>query len=202
VADAERRKVAKRNGESLSARAYLDGADLDGPRAPRRRVMALVAVAIVALGVLGVYSFASPKTQPTAAGTPVPTTSAAPSSGVQDAVLPPLSTAPEPVPSAPSTPVRVPVTVLNATRVTGLAGRIAGVLQAGGWEAPATGTYTGGDVAVTTVFFTEGDETQRQAAVQLVDQFPQLTGPAPRFFEVPDQPTPGLVVVAGGEWQP
>ena len=55
----------------------------------------------------------------------------------------------------------------------------------------------------TEVFFAEGDETQRQAAAQLVEQFPELQGPAPRFFDLPAEVTaPGLVVVAAGEWQP
>ena len=35
------------------------------------------------------------------------------------------------------------------------------------------------------MFFTEGDETQRQAAVQLRRGHPEVSGPAVRFFEVP-----------------
>jgi len=201
--DVERRKELRRQGETLTARDYLDGKDdVDGRRSPKRMITTLVAVAVVALGVLGVYSFTSPQTQEMASGRTAPASAAAPPSGIAIATLPPLSIQPTAVEQAPSTPVRVPLTVLNATDVSGLAGRVAGVLQGAGWEAPATGAYTGGDVAVTTVFFTQGDETQRQAAVQLVDQFPQVTGPAPRFFEVPGQPTPGLVVIVTGEWQP
>jgi hypothetical protein len=95
------------------------------------------------------------------------------------------------------------VTVLNATDVNGLAATISSAVVAAGWESPGIGAYTAGDVAASTVFFTEGDETQRQAAVQLVDQFPQLQGPTPRFFELPpDVPAPGLVIVASGDWQP
>ena len=99
--------------------------------------------------------------------------------------------------------MRVPLTVLNATQVTGLAAKISGTLVGGGWEAAGVGTYEGTDVSATTVYYTDGDETQFQAAVQLVDQFPQLQGPAPRFFELPaDVAIPGLVVVAAGEWKP
>jgi hypothetical protein len=99
--------------------------------------------------------------------------------------------------------VRAPVTVLNATSTNGLAAKAAAAFAAGGWEAPGIGGYTAGDVAASTVFFTEGDETQRQAAVQLVDAFPQLQGPAVRFFELPaDITAPGLVVVLTGDWQP
>jgi len=100
-------------------------------------------------------------------------------------------------------PVRVPVTVLNATEITGLAAKAAAAFGTGGWETPGIGGYDGGDVAASTVFFTEGDETQRLAALQLVDAYPQLQGPNPRFFELPaDVTAPGLVVVLAGDWQP
>ena len=119
------------------------------------------------------------------------------------APLPELETAPIEAAPAPTTPVRVPVTVLNSTEITGLAAKAAATFGTGGWETPGVGGYTGGDVAASTVFFTEGDETQRQAALQLVDAFPQLQGPTPRFFELPaDVTAPGLVVVLAGDWQP
>ena len=58
-------------------------------------------------------------------------------------------------------------------------------------------------MAASTVFYTEGDENQKQAAGQLIEQFPQLQGPTPRFFEAPaDVQAPGLVVVVTGDWQP
>jgi hypothetical protein len=117
--------------------------------------------------------------------------------------LPPLPTEPVAVEPTVSAPIRVPVTVLNGTDINGLAGKISSAVVGAGWESPGVGAYEGGDVAVSTVFFTEGDENQRQAALQLIEQFPQLTGPAPRFFELPaDMTTPGLVVVAAGDWQP
>jgi hypothetical protein len=97
----------------------------------------------------------------------------------------------------------VPVTVLNSTGINGLAGSIAETIAAGGWETPAVGAYSAGDVAASTVFFTEDDQTQGQAALQLIEQFPQLQGPTPRFFDVPaDVAAPGLVVVVTGDWQP
>jgi hypothetical protein len=100
-------------------------------------------------------------------------------------------------------PVRVPVTVLNSTDINGLAAKVAATVAGAGWETPAVGAYAGGDVAASTVFFTEGDENQRQAALQLIEQFPELQGPTPRFFEVPaDVAAPGLVVVTTGDWQP
>jgi len=100
-------------------------------------------------------------------------------------------------------PVRVPVTVLNSTGINGLAATIAARIAANGWETPDVGAYSAGDVAASTVFFTADDENQRVAALQLIEQFPQLQGPTPRFFEVPaDVQAPGLVVVAAGDWQP
>jgi hypothetical protein len=163
-------------------------------------LLGLVAMVVVALGVLGVYQVVSPDTdeagsQASAAETSAPVTP-------EVSALPTLPTAP-PVEPTVAAPVRAPVTVLNATQITGLAAKIAASVAAAGWETPAVGQYTATDVAASTVFFTEGDETQRQAAVQLVDQFPQLAGPAPRFFEVPaDVAAPGLVIVTTGDWQP
>ncbi|MGY2085291.1 LytR C-terminal domain-containing protein [Blastococcus sp. SYSU DS0539] len=194
AADAARRKAAKRNG---TPEVIFD----DEPeRKPRRVLTGLVAMVVVAGAVLGVYQVTAPQQQETAAVAEAPAT--APAVAPPSAALPPLTIEPAPVEPPVTTPVRVPVTVLNATTVTGLAGRISGVVTAGGWESPGVGAYPGTDVATTTVFFTEGDEQQRQAALQLIDQFPDLAGPAPRFFEVTDVPAPGLVVVATGNWQP
>jgi hypothetical protein len=92
--------------------------------------------------------------------------------------------------------------VLNATSINGLAGRISDAIKAGGWTTTAVGAYTANDIAASTVYFTQGDDQQRQAAVQLVNQFPQLQGPVPRFFDVPGNATPGLVVVVTGDWKP
>jgi hypothetical protein len=203
VADERRRRELKAQGETMTAKAYLDGADLDEKRSPRRRIIALVAVAVVALGVLGVYSFISPATQEASSGTPAGTsTAAAPAGDIADATLPELSISPPTVVADPPADVKAPVTVLNETKVNGLAGRIAGQLQGAGWETPATDAYKGSDIAVTTVFYTEGDTTQQQAAQALVNQFPQIHGPAVRFFDVPGSADPGLVVVAAGDWQP
>jgi hypothetical protein len=197
AADAARRKAEKRSG---SAVAVLE--DEGEPRKSRRVVKGLLAMTIVALGVLGTYSVISPKTDDVAAQNPTVPTAATAVTPKTDA-LPALPTAPVEVEPIVAAPVRVPVTVLNSTNITGLAAKIAASLGASGWEAPGIGAYKAGDVAASTVFFTEGDETQRQAAVQLVDQFPQLQGPAPRFFELPaDVAAPGLVVVATGDWQP
>jgi len=197
AADAVRRKAEGRKG---SAVAVLEG---DDPRTPHRVIKGLVAMTVVALGVLGVYSYVSPETQETAAQNT--TTSTATTAPVVPDVgaLPPLPTDPIQVDAVVASPVRVPVTVLNSTDINGLAAKVASAVAAGGWETPAVGAYTADDVAASTVFFTEGDENQRQAALQLIEMFPQLQGPTPRFFEVPaGVEAPGLVVVTTGDWQP
>ena len=198
AADMVRRKKEKRTG---SAVAVLDELEADGEvRKPRRVVMGLLAMTVVALGVLGVYSYVSPQTKEVAAQSPATSAPAI----VPDATAPLPELPSTPVDTAPqaSAPVRAPITVLNSTDRTGLAAKASQSFVSGGWEAAGVGAYTGGDVAASTVFFTEGDETQRQAAVQLVDAFPQLQGPTPRFFQLPsDVNAPGLVVVLAADWQ-
>ena len=196
--DMTRRKAAKRSGAPDPV-ALLDPED--APRKPRRVLKGLVAMAVVGLGVLGVYAVISPGTEE--AGTQTPFVASSPTVSAPVEPLPTLPSEPIAVEPTVAAPVRVPVTVLNATNVTGLAAKISATIVGGGWESPGVGAYLGGDVPVTTVFFTEGDETQRQAAVQLVEMYPQITGPAPRFFQLPpDVVAPGIVVVAAGEWVP
>jgi hypothetical protein len=201
AAEAARRKAARRTG-SVS----LD--EDERPRRPRRLLTGLVAVGAVAAAVLGVYTITTPGAE--VAGSQSAATSSASASAPTGApettaALPPLDTAPAPVEAVPAAPVRVPVTVLNATAITGLAADISGAIAGNGqgWTTETPGGYPNGDVAATTVYFTEGDAQQEQAALQLKEQFPQLSGPAPRFFEVPAEvPAPGLVVVAAGDWKP
>ncbi len=203
AADMARRRAAKRSGAPADALDALE--EEDGTRRrPRRVVMGLVAMTVVALGVLGVYSVISPETKEASAGTTA-TQSSAPSASSSAPVLPPLETGDLQleIEATPATPVHAPVTVLNATEINGLAADVAAVIGAGGWETPGVGTYLAEDVAASTVFYTKGDETQHQAALSLVAQFPQLTATAERFFEVPaDVAAPGLVVVLTAEWQP
>ena len=202
AAEQARLKAAKRNGVPIvdALEAAELGEDPLPTRKPRRVAKGLVAMVVVACVVLGAYSFMSPKASQAASRTAATSPSAAAASDTT--ALPPLSTAPVPPPVAVA-PVRVPVTVLNATSVTGLAAKVAAQLTPKGWPEAGVGAYTGANVAASTVFFTQGDEKQRQAAVQLVDQFPKLTGPAVRFFDLPaGVPSSGLVVVLTGDWQP
>jgi hypothetical protein len=203
--ESERRKAARRAGVSRAAlRAADDRTDDDAPTRRGRTGVLLLATVVVALVVLGVYSFTAPEPEE-AGSTSTPTQTPAPVSvPAPTGVLPPLSVEPlPPVAEVPGTPVRLPVTVLNATRVGGLAADAAAAFAAQGWETDGVGEYEGSEVAVTTVFVTAGDEQQRQSALQLMEAFPGVVGgPADRFFEVPDVADPGLVVVLTGEWRP
>ncbi|WP_409331012.1 LytR C-terminal domain-containing protein [Trujillonella humicola] len=202
AAEDERRREARRHGVA-HVRARVPGTEDDEPRPARRRgVAALLAVVVVALVVLGVYSFASPQTQPASDGEQQAAPSA-PAPVQTSGALPPLEAEPlSTVADAPGTPVRVGVTVLNATNVNGLAADIAGVLAGDGWETVATGAYDGDDVGVTTVYYTEGVDEQRWSAEQLHELHPEVKVVAVRFFEVPGETDPGLVVVAAGDWRP
>ncbi|WP_324275906.1 LytR C-terminal domain-containing protein [Blastococcus brunescens] len=196
AADAVRRKAEGRKG---SAVAVLEE---DEPRRPRRVLTALLAMTVVALAVLGVYTFLSPRTEEAATQSPANPSASAPVVPDVDA-LPELPADPIEVAPVAAAPVRVPVTVLNSTDINGLAAKVSGAIAGGGWETPAVGAYLADDVAASTVFFTEGDENQRVAATQLIEMFPQLQGPTVRFFELPaDVQAPGLVVVTTGDWQP
>ncbi|MGY1855066.1 LytR C-terminal domain-containing protein [Modestobacter sp. SYSU DS0290] len=204
AADAARRKAEKAAGatRSGSVEAAPDEAGGVTRRLPRRAALGALAVVLVALTVLSVWSFATPGTQETSAQTPV--ASSAPA-GAPSSVAPAPPVAEQVVPSPPEVPmgpVRAPITVLNSTAINGLAGDLGEQFSGGGWEVTGTGAYPGSDIAVTTVYFTAGDPVQEEAASQLIEQFPDLTGPAARFFEVPGQPAPGLVVVATGNWRP
>jgi hypothetical protein len=163
---------------------------------------------VVALVVLGVWSFTSPRTQETSAQTPTAPTAAASPVAASPVAEPPVAADPAleatpPEATAPAGPVKAPITVLNSTRITGLAAAVGSRFSAGGWQVNEPLPYRGTDVAVTTVFYTEGDPVQEEAANQLVAQFPDITGgPTVRFFDVAGVADPGLVVVVTGDWRP
>src|SRR4051794_130993 len=140
AADQARRKREKQTG---SAVAVLDELEADGEvHKPRRVGKGLLAMTVVALGVLGVYSYVSPQTDEVAAQSPATTAPAI----VPDATapLPDLPTAPVDTATAPAAPVRAPLTVLNATDTTGMAAKASDAFKAAGWESAGVGGYTGG----------------------------------------------------------
>jgi len=206
-AERESREASRVAAEAARRKsAGLDDLD-DRPRRPRRMVKGLVAVGVVAAAVLGVYTVATPNTAETAtsrsaAPTTEPATAPTDAPGAT-ATLAPLDVDPPVAETAtPAAPVRVPITVLNSTKIDGLAADVSAQMKGAGWKTAKPGGYPNGDVAASTVFFTEGNDKQRQAALQLIEQFPKLQGPTPRFFDVPASVDPaGLVVVLAADWE-
>ncbi len=92
----------------------------------------------------------------------------------------------EPVPTAPS--VVVPVTVLNNSRITGLADRGATRFTAEGWPVAETGNYRG-RIRATTVYYPAGLEASAQA---FAARFPGVERVLPRPDNLPGS---GLTVV-------
>ena len=105
---------------------------------------------------------------------------------------PPATTAPA-TPSPPPSPTvaaKPAVTVLNNSRITGLAKKAAGDFAAGGWPIAGTGNLSG-RLARTTVYYAPG---HRPAAEALRRQFPAITDMAPRYQGLPGS-SPLTVVV-------
>lgn len=206
AAEAARKRSGRRAAPPAPGGATASGVGGTAARkaARRRGLLVVLAVMVVAMVVLGVYTVTSPgsRTVSTSSPTTPAVRSEVPTSAAPAPTTPAVTTPPAPVVVEPPAPVRVPITVLNNTRINGLAVDIGRAFTGGGWEVRATGNYSNTDIALTTVYFTEGDLVQQQAALQLQQQFPTLSGPAPRFFDVPGDPGPGLVVVATGNWRP
>jgi hypothetical protein len=148
--------------------------------------VALVAGGILALQVLvpapdrggdGPAVVASPRASepPVVAITPTPTVMP----------VPPNTAAPSPTAAA-----RPPLTVLNNSRVNGLAARAARDFAAGGWRVAATGNLRG-RTPHTTVYYAPGQEA---AAAALRRQFPRIIEALPRYDGLPGDGTLTVVV--------
>jgi hypothetical protein len=96
--------------------------------------------------------------------------------------------APQAAPPAPARPVEVPVTVLNNSRIDGLADRAARRFRAAGWPVAATGNFRG-TIPSTTVYYEPG---QQAAARAFAARFGEVVRVRPRFATLPAR---GLVVV-------
>jgi hypothetical protein len=162
---------------------------------------ALLALAGVALGIGALYLLrdeaptdgptvalptvtATATTTPTATGTPAPTATPTPSAR---STATPTAVATTAAPTAVPAPI-VPVTVLNNSRITGLADRTAVRFRAGGWPVPVTDNYRGGVIAQTTVYYAPG---QLASAQRFARQF-GIARVLPRFSGLPGR---GLTVV-------
>ena len=116
----------------------------------------------------------------------VSTTAAAPPAAAPPAAEPPAT-------QTPAAAAKLPVTVLNNSRISHLAARVAADLRAHGWPVRKTGNFTG-RVRATTVYYAPG---QRAAAVALSRVFHQVRRVAPRFAGLPGH---GLTLVVTRDW--
>ena len=131
-----------------------------------------------------------------------PTPSAAPSE--PELTAPPSTPSPRPShhraapvvqPTATAKPAvaKLPVTVLNNSRRTGLAHRAAAQVAGGGWPIKDIGNFTG-RIPVSTVYYAPG---QARVARALARQFPAVQRVLARFEGLPGS---GLTLVVTREW--
>lgn len=111
----------------------------------------------------------------------------APATTAPATTAPPATAAVTPSPTAVTRPS---ITVLNNSRINGLAKKAAGDFAAGGWPIAGTGNLSG-RLPRTTVYYADG---QRPAAEALRRQFPAITDMAPRYAGLPST-SPLTVVV-------
>ena len=164
-----------------------------GPgRALAGAALALAGVAL-AIGALLLFGKDDSKGTPTVSLPPSPTAAAttAPSAtpspiATATPVVTPAVVAPTTTTAAPARVV--PVSVLNNSKIKGLAERAAARFEAGGWPVPTKGNYRGGTIATTTVYFGPG---QQGSAERFAKQF-GIGRVAPRF---PGLPTSGMTVI-------
>jgi len=180
------------------------------PAAPlgARLLGAVLALAGVALLVVGVLALGNRGSSPPAAG-PAPsstavTTAATSPSPVQTSAeatsAPPVTTTTTTAPPPPSRPAvaRAPLTVLNNSTIAGLADRAAAAAERRGWRIVQVGNFAG-RLPMTTAYYTPGNAAEEQAARELAAEFPQIGQVLPRYAGLPPTP-PGVVLVVTRDW--
>lgn len=159
--------------------------------------MAVVAAGLILRGVGATAAAPRPTAAPRAAAPQPGSPSAAqPTPADRSAASAPTASAPALTvpPTAPTgTVTATTVTVLNNSRIAGLANQSAAVLRDGGWAVAGVGNYTG-RVPVTTVFFADGRQSEAHA---LADAFPSVQRVLPRLDDLPDG---GLIVVVTSDF--
>jgi hypothetical protein len=116
----------------------------------------------------------SPSSAPTTAPSTVPTTAP--------------STVPTTAPTQAAPAPRLPVSVLNNSKISGLAARAAARFRAAGWSTATEGNYRGSNLPTTTIYYPPG---QQATAERFAKEF-GIPRVAPRFAGLPTQ---GLTVV-------
>jgi len=107
----------------------------------------------------------------------------------------PHRTPPSVEPSATAAPrvAKIPVTVLNNSRRTGLAHRAAAQVSSKNWPIRDIGNFTG-RIRVSTAYYAPGQEAE---AHRLARDFPAIQRVLPRFNGLPGS---GLTLVVTREW--
>jgi transposase-like protein len=128
---------------------------------------------------------------PSAASAPPSSPSGtAPGATHPSAAAPPVS---QPPATQTAAATKLPVTVLNNSRRTGLAHEAAAQVARGGWPVAHVGNFTG-RIAESTIYYAAG---QRGAAVVFARQFPAVRRVLPRFAGLPGS---GLTLVVTRDW--
>jgi hypothetical protein len=169
----------------------------DAPTAVVRAIAgAALSVCAVALGIVGLAWTQGAPERMTAVAERAAAALATPSPVPSPTPAPPVA-APRAAPLLPTPtvapPVRQPVTVLNNSRITGLAARSAERFTGGGWPVAAVGNFRG-RIPVTTVYYDPGLET---AARDFAGAFDGVVRVRPRFEGLPAR---GVVVVLTREF--
>ena len=187
--------------------------------------VALAGVALLVVGVLALGGGDDPEpgAAPPATATPSappastspsmsPSPEPAPTAGTGVGSAPATTTAPgtvRPTTSLPPVPPRAdpttgpaipraPLTVLNNSTISGLADRAASEAQQRGWQIAQVGNFAG-RLPTTTVYYDPGDAAEEAAARQLAEEFPQVEQVLPRYAGLPPTP-PGIVLVVTRTW--
>ena len=171
-----------------------------GPSGPPAVVVRAIAgaamsVCAVALGIVGLaWTAAAPErvaavAEQAASSLASPSPTSAPSAAAPRAAASPVLPTPTVAP-----PARRAVTVLNNSRVHGLAARSAEDFAAAGWPVAAVGNFRG-RIPVTTVYYDPGLEP---AAREFAGAFEGVARVRPRFDSLPAR---GVVVVLTREFE-
>ena len=143
------------------------------------KALAWAGLAIAGVGLVVIAFLLLGKDEPK--GTPAVTlpsvvTTTAPAVTVEPTAEPTVEPTAQPVAVAPI----VPLTVLNNSKVTGLAKTAAAKFRAGGWPVPETGNYRG-QVDTTTIYYPPGQQASaerfgKQFGVRVLPRFATLPG--------------------------
>ncbi|MFN2518125.1 MAG: LytR C-terminal domain-containing protein [Jatrophihabitantaceae bacterium] len=159
--------------------------------ARRQRRERLVGIALAALGVvvlvIAVFALRTPDGHGTVAGPATTTTTLTAKSAPKSA---PPKTSPDNASSSSPVANKLPLVVLNNTRVAGLAVQAKARFEAGGWTVTSTGNLTD-DILSTSAYFDPAVPGAEAGARALQAQFPTIKRVVPKFAQLP----PGPIVV-------